>query len=181
MNNLNKRHIAALIFAVGMMTAQAAPAQGKLPESVEAWFQQHEQTCTQSGGEFDSRNAPSEVADLNGDGRPDYILSASRLNCKNAESVFSSAGGGSGITVIAGTADGKGKVAFNETVHDFQLDKRHRPARLYLTVGGSWCGQQNAENLSRPDIKHCQRPLRWNRSKQIFEFAPLSAARPVRR
>ena len=121
------------------------------------------------------------MADLNGDGRPDYVLSASRLNCKNAASVFSSAGGGSKITVVAGTADGKGKVAFEETVHDFQIDKRHRPARLYLTVGGGWCGQQNAENLSRPDIKHCQRPLRWNRSKQIFEFAPLSAARPVRR
>ena len=122
------------------------------------------------------------MADLNGDGRPDYILSAGHLNCKNAESIFSSASGDSAIIVIVGTADGKGKgkVAFDEIVHDFQLDKRHRPARLYLTVGGGWCGQQNAENLSRPDIKQCQRPLRWNRSKQIFKFAPLSAARPAR-
>ncbi len=41
MNKLNKRHIAALIFAAGMMAAQAAPARGKLSETVEAWFQQH--------------------------------------------------------------------------------------------------------------------------------------------
>ena len=128
MNKLNKRHIAALIFACGMMAAQAAPAQGKLPESVEAWFQQHKQTCTQSGGEFDSRNAPSEVADFNGDGRPDYVLSAGHLRCKNAESIFSSVGGGSGITVIAGTADGKGKVAFDETNPNY--------GRIILTAGG---------------------------------------------
>ena len=48
---MNKRHIAALIFACGMISAQAAPAQGKLPESVEAWFQQHKQTLW-GGGYF---------------------------------------------------------------------------------------------------------------------------------
>ncbi|MDO4879038.1 MAG: hypothetical protein Q3966_07075, partial [Neisseria sp.] len=70
--------------------------------------------------------------------------------------------------------------AFQKTVHAFRVDKRRRKPRLYMLVGGGWCGQKNPENLSRPDIKYCQRALSWNSRKQIFEFAPLSAGLPPR-
>ena len=52
------------------------------------------------------------------------------------------------------------------------------PARLWIDLGGSPCGQQGV--VVHATMLVCSRALVWSAAKRAFDYAPLVEARPIR-
>lgn len=114
-----------------------------------------------------------QTADLNGDGVTDWVLDQGVYVCNGAASLFGGSGG-SQVSVWAGRRDGGASQPFSHGAFGAKVEN----GRVWLSVGGELCGQ-NTAGRSRAEYQGCERPLVWNTRSAAFEFAPVSAVRPV--
>lgn len=154
--------------------ASVAQAPAKLPAAVQRHLADMAKMCRESGGK--PVNAPGllQVADLTGDGVPDYVINDGAYNCQGAASLFSGSGGSQMAIYVTG-ADGRAMKAFESGAFDVKLDQSSKPAKSLVTVSGQLCGQR----ITRSDHKGCWRPVDWDEKIRKMQFAPVSRARPV--
>lgn len=99
-----------------------------------------------------------ERRDVNGDGRPDYILNYEEFRCGDTGSLYCGSGGCTVKIFAATPREGYMKV-FDQIVHDVRPGTaRGRPV-LTLSLHGSACGKIGAEP--------CRRILAWNGSRFV--------------
>lgn len=165
----------SLLLILALLSASAATAQRgtpQLPEPVRPLFTGAAAQCreiVESGrpGRLSLSADPKfvEEADLNGDGRPDYVVSFEALRCDNAASLYcGSAGCGYYVILSAGTGY---RPAEQIDAQSLDIDRSTTPIQLRLSRHGSACGRSGAEG--------CRSVLAWNGRA----LGPVTARRPA--
>jgi len=168
-----------MLSALFMISANASDqAQKKLPALVQNELSEMLKTCSEVGGKPGKSPGLLTVADLTGDSVPDFIIDESAFNCEGAASLYSGSGG-SQVYVYVGTSDGQAIEAFSNGNFGVIVDRKSKPAKLLLIVGGPLCGQKVTPQTSKVEMKQCLRPVVWDGQTRKLEFAPLSQIQPV--
>ncbi len=174
----------ALLLCLGVGATQAqnqaalSQAAKKLPQVVQKELGELMKACKEAGGKPAKSPGLLAVADLTGDGLPDFIIDQGAFNCDGAASLFSGSGG-SQMAVYVGTPDGQAKAGFDSGSFGTKVDKAVKPAKLSVMVGGPLCGQKVTAKTARSDIKSCWRPVVWDAKAGKLQFAPVSQIQPV--
>jgi len=169
--------IVASAFCTAFLAHAAHAAQAatpKLPATVAADLKAIAGECTGVGGKADVSNAVKR-ADLNADGKEDYVLDVGAINCDGAASIYGDRE--KGVTVYVDDGAGGARNAFSDSVFGVTIEGTGPAARLWLTVSGAQCGKQPARDFASESF--CDRPLAWNAKSQKFDYAPVSSARMI--
>jgi len=165
-----------LVLTVLLLISSGLIAQAleKLPEAVEEELSERLDACLGKP----PLKSPGFliITDLTGDSIPDFVIDYVELNC-SGRGMFSGSGG-SQVQIYVGTKGGQAFKAFRHGKFSVKIDKKTKPARLMLGVGGVLCGQTNF--TSKASAWACMRPVIWNDRTREFEFAPLSQIQPIR-
>jgi hypothetical protein len=153
-------------------TAQAAPP--KLPATVASDLKEIAAECTGVDGKPMTADAV-KAADLNGDGREDYVLFVGWINCEGAASIYGDRE--KRVLVYAGDGAGGASKAFSGATYDAKIEGTGAAAKLWITVSGADCGKKPASNFASESF--CDRPLAWNGKTRQFDYAPVSAVRMI--
>ena len=172
------RGVAGLALVLSV-TATLAQAPTRLPNAVRKEIGVMMKTCQDAGGKTAKSPGLLTVADLTGDGKPDYIIDQSAFVCEGAASMFSGSGG-SQMLVYVGSPDGQAKQVFSAGAHGVRVNSMFKPAKVQIMVGGPLCGQKVAANASTASFKLCWRPLVWDEHAQKMDYGPLSQIQPVK-
>ncbi|WP_374571628.1 hypothetical protein [Phenylobacterium sp.] len=168
--------LAAVLASAGAASAAPAP---RLPAAVQAYVAELNKSCREYGGAPTAAPNLVKVADLNGDGLPDYLVNVGAYSCEGAASAMGAGQFGADVEIFAGGPGGTAAKAYENAVYDAEIVTKAGKTEVWLMVSGEACGQKNAINLPFSDWKACKRSLVWNAAKRQFVFAPLSMARPV--
>ena len=152
--------------------AQAGPA--KLPAVVAADLKETADECTGVGGRPDTGQAVRS-ADLNGDGRADYVLDVGSIVCEGAASVYGDRA--KRIVLYAGDGSGGAQRAFDDAVYGSVLEGTGAAAKLWMTVSGQRCGKPAAASFANEAFG--ERYVVWNAAARRFDFAPVSTVRTI--
>ena len=162
-----------VVVTVGTSLATESAPPG-WPASVAADLQAIATECTAAGGIAKTDEAVKR-ADLNGDGKDDYVLDVGSIQCDGAASVYGDRT--KGLTVYVGDGADGARRAFEAWVYGAKLETAGAASRLWLTVAGQDCGRQPAADFASETF--CDRYVVWNAKSQAFVFAPPSTIRVI--
>lgn len=165
--------VLAALFPLAAVVAHAADT-GALPATVAAAVKSVADVCTEFGGKPLTADAV-ERADLNGDGKEDFVLDVGSVHCEGAASIYGDRE--KGVLVYVGDGAGGAKEAFNGSTYGVRIEGAGPAAKLWLTVSGEQCGKKRAADFASESF--CDRPLAWNAGKQSFDYAPVSTVRMI--
>jgi hypothetical protein len=174
MSQKRTAHAIACAIALSITAAESAAAQAKLPAAVAADLKSVADVCQEVGGKPITTSAVKS-ADLNGDGKTDFVLDGGSIACDGAASIYGDRE--KGVTVYAGDGAGGAVAAFSDVVFGMKIEGSGAAAKLWLTVSGGGCGKPPA-----PDFAHenfCDRRLDWNAKTRKFDYAPVSTVRMI--
>lgn len=169
----------AVALCLVALAAPAAAAPTALPPDVQRYIAGFDQICRQAGGSPGNHTGMITVADLTGDGQPDFVIDIHNYNCLDAPASVAAGRDGMAVAIFVTGSGGSAFKAFEAITDGATVEQQGSRSRVYLDVGGVDCGQQNAASLPYTEWKFCERPLDWNAMKKTFQFAPVSQARPV--
>jgi hypothetical protein len=159
-------------------SVQAAPPSGQpapsLPAAVAKDLKAIEDQCREVGGKPSTANAVKR-ADLNGDGKDDFVLDVGSVNCDGAASVYGDRE--KGVSVYAGDGKGGAALAFSDMAYGVKIEGIPPATKLWLTVSGAQCGKKPAPDFASESF--CERPLAWNANTRKFDYAPVSTVKMV--
>jgi hypothetical protein len=164
--------LTASLALIGAHAVLAAPP--RLPGTVLQDLKATAAECTDAGGVAQTANAVKR-ADLNADGKEDYILDVGSIQCDGAASIYGDRD--KSITVYVGDGAGGARSAFKEWAYEAKLEGTGAATKLWLTVMGTNCGKKPAKDFASETF--CDRPVVWNAKAQNFEFAPVSTVRLI--
>ena len=137
------RAFGALI-AVAATAACAAAA--PLPPEVKAVLDEKAAECREAEGQGLRGNGLPAVRrlDLNGDGRPDFIVDLDKAPCVGIESLFCGTGG-CALVILASRRDGTLPKVLDRNVHRYRVLGDKGPRRIRFDLHGSLCGKVGPE------------------------------------
>ena len=141
-------------------SAMAAPT-GSTPKIVTAYAAQMAAMCPASAPVAPDR------ADLNGDGRLDWVFDSNRQSCAATSSMAKTYG--SLVTVFLATPQGDAAPAFQQAAFGAHLERIAGKTRLILTLAGVACGE------TKPEAR-CERAVSWAAGAKRFELAQATPA-----
>lgn len=147
----------------------------KLPAAVAGDLDAMEAQCREAGGK-PVTDAAIKRADLNGDGKEDFVLDVGSINCDGAASIYGDRE--KGVTVYVGDGSGGATNAFNGWVFGATIEGSGAAAKLWLTVSGEACGTKPSANFASESF--CDRAVLWNAKSKKFEFAPVATVRMIK-
>jgi hypothetical protein len=164
----------ALALAVSLALSVNATQAAELPAPVAKDLKAVAEMGTEAGGKPLIEKAVKTI-DLNGDGKPDYVLDVGSVNCDGAASIY----GDREKSVTVYVADGKdgAVVAFSDSVYGVEVEGSGAAAKLWLTVSGAQCGKPPAPDFASENF--CTRALVWDAKAKRFDYAPVSTVRMV--
>lgn len=157
-----------------LLYAVAYGAPPKLPAAVFSDLAAIAGECTGAGGKAHTQEAVKR-ADLNGDGKEDYVLDVGSIGCEGAASIYGDRQ--KGVTVYVGDGAGGARNAFSAWVYGATLQGTGAATRLWLTVSGQECGRKPAADFASESF--CERYVQWNAKTQKFDFAPVSTVKMI--
>ena len=166
--------VVVAVVGLALPAAAAWAAGAKLPAAVMGDLQAIAADCTGVGGKALTQDAVKR-ADLNGDGKEDYVLDVGSIICDGAASAYGDRA--KGITVYSGDGAGGAKNAFSSWVYAARIEGTGPQARLWLTVSGEKCGKKPAADFASESF--CERPIAWNAAARKFDFAPVSTVKMI--
>jgi hypothetical protein len=165
----------ACAFALSLIApAEPAAAQEKLPAAVAADLKSHADLCREVGATPNTQHAVKS-ADLNGDGKPDFVLLSGWIHCPGWASLYGDRE--KAVVVYAGDGAGGAVPAFSGMVFDAKLEGTGAATKLWLTTSGAACGKPPAPDFSQENF--CDRAIVWNAKARKFEYAPVSTVRMI--
>ena len=141
----------------------------KLPASVTGDLTEIAGECTGVGGKALTNDAVKR-ADLNADGKEDYVLDVGSIQCEGAASAYGDRA--KPVLVYVGDGSGGAKKAFDAATYGIRIETSGPTNTLWLTVSGQLCGQKTSPDFANE--RWCERPIAWTAATQKFDFAPLS-------
>lgn len=151
------------------------PAANALPSPVSAAVAELAAQCSAVNGKPQA-DATVRRGDFNADGYDDFVLFPGWMVCENAVSVFGDRE--KDVTVFIGNDTGSVSTAFGDSVYEVRLEDEGKRSQIWLTVAGTQCGNPPAATFSEESF--CDRALVWNKATAQLDYAPLSAARPLK-
>jgi hypothetical protein len=167
-------HSIACAVALVSIAGAAAAAEVKLPAAVAADVKSNADMCRDAGGTSNTANAVKS-ADLNGDGKLDFVFLNGWIQCDGAASIYGDRE--KALTVYAGDGAGGAVKAFSDAVFDAKLEGTGAATKLWLGVSGTGCGKPPAPDFASESF--CDRALVWNAKTKKFEYAPVSTVRMI--
>jgi len=174
----------ALIAAVislagtGIVLAADVPARpaaaSPLPSKVTADLRSIADQCTEVGGTPRTGDAVKR-ADLNGDGKEDFVIDTGSVNCDGAASIYGDRE--KWVGVYAGDGKGGATSAFVDSVYGVSIEGAGPAARLWLTVSAGQCGKKPAKDFASENF--CERSILWNPATKKFDYAPVTTVRMI--
>jgi hypothetical protein len=164
--------LAGVGLAADVPARPAVPA--PLPASVQADLKAIADKCAEAGGTPRTGDAVKR-ADLDGDGKEDFVLDTGSVNCDGAASIYGDREKWVGVYV----GDGKGGAssAFIGSVYGVTIEGTGSAARLWMTVSGEQCGKPPAKDFASENF--CDRAVVWNAATKKFDFGPVSSVRMI--
>lgn len=160
-----------VLIVVGWIGAGSAlAADSALPAAVAKELKGVADMCSEAGGKPNTASAIKR-ADLNGDGKQDFVLDVGSVSCEGAASIFGDRE--KAVSVYVGDGAGGATPAFSDAVYGAKLDG----TKLWLTVSGESCGKKPAKDFASESF--CERPLAWNAEAKKLEYAPVSTVKMV--
>jgi len=156
------------------MTSAALAGPPKLPAAVAKDLADVAAMCTEFGGKAHTGDAVKR-ADLNGDGKEDYVLFVGDVRCDGAPSIYGDRQ--KGVTVYVGDGAGGARTAFSDAVFNSNIEGAGPAAKLWLGVSGQACGKPPAKDFASENF--CDRAIAWNAKAQKFDYAPVSTVRMI--
>ena len=166
--------IACAIACSMMDPTEPAAAQAKVPAAVAADLKAAADMCSEVGGKPNTSKAV-ESADLNGDGKADYVLHVGMIQCDGAASVYGDRE--KAVTVYAGNGAGGAVAAFSDRVFGAKIEGSGAAAKVWLTTSGAGCGKPPAADFASESF--CDRSLLWDAKARKFVYAPVSTVRMI--
>ena len=163
---------ATLVFALGLLAS--GPAHAALPTAVNAELRAIANLCREVGGKPDVAAALLR-ADLNGDGRKDYVVDVGGARCDGAAGIYGDRE--KGVSIFVTDAKGNAVKAFSDSSFAVRLEGGSNPSTIWLTVMGRGCGKAPARDFANEHF--CERALRWNPKTRSFDYAAISTVRPL--
>jgi hypothetical protein len=160
---------------LALFAAWAQAAEPKIPAAVTAALKDAVDMCREVGGKPNTKAAVKQ-ADLNGDGKTDYVVDVGSIHCD---------GGGASLygdrekSVVVFVGDGKGGAvqAYSGFVFGAKIEGQGSAAKLWLTVTSNLCGKKPARDFASENF--CDRALQWNAKTRKFDYAPLASIRMI--
>ena len=150
--------IAAFLIAVASIapaSAQPPKPQTPLPKIVQDAIIANQKAC-EDGQKVTLRPGFVTTKDINGDGKPDYILNYEHFQCGEFMSLFCGSGGC--LTEIFATDhDGGFVTVWNENAHRIRFTTIKKRPAMTIDLHGSACGRSGADR--------CAMTLYWNGNK----------------
>ncbi len=164
----------SLLCAFIAKAASAADTSATLPAVVATALKAVAAMCSEVGGKPLTKEAIKR-ADLNGDGKQDFVLDIGSVNCDGAASIYGDREKGVSVYV----SDGKGGVllAFSDSVYGVTLEGKGAAAKLWLTVSSQQCGKKPARDFASENF--CDRALVWNVRTSKFDYAPVATVKMI--
>ncbi|MEQ1802251.1 MAG: hypothetical protein ABL989_10040 [Gammaproteobacteria bacterium] len=159
--------------AAGLACAADAPAPG-LPATIAADLKSIADQCTEVGGKPRTGDAVKR-ADLNGDGKEDFVIDTGSVNCDGAASIYGDRE--KWVGVYAGDGKGGATSAFTDSVYGVAIDGTGATAKLWLTVSAGMCGKKPAKDFATENF--CDRAVVWNPATKKFDYAPVGTVRMI--
>lgn len=153
--------------------AYAADTAAILPVVVKALKAVADQ-CSEVGGKPLTKDAIKH-ADLNGDGKQDFVLDVGSVNCDGAASIYGDRE--KGVSVYVSDGKGGALLAFSDSVYGVTLEGKGAAAKLWLTVSGQQCGKKPARDFASENF--CDRALVWNAKTSKFDYAPVATVKMI--
>jgi hypothetical protein len=167
--------IALLCLASQVVLAPGAEAaEPKLPAAVAAEIKGAADICREVGGKPNTK-AAVKLADLNGDGKIDYVVDVGSINCDGAASIYGDRE--KAVVVLVGDGKGGARNAFSDNVFGASIETKGAIAKLWLTVSGRQCGKKPARDFASENF--CDRALQWNGKTAKFDYAPVTSIRMI--
>jgi hypothetical protein len=168
-------HAVACAIALSMMyPAPATVAQEQLPAAVAADLKGIADVCREAGGKPITTSAVKS-ADLDGDGKADFVLDTGSVGCEGAESIYGDRE--KGVTVYVGDGAGGAVAAFSDMVFGVRIEGSGAAAKVWLTTSGAACGKPPAPEFASESF--CERSLLWDAKARKFGYAPVSTVRMI--
>ena len=157
--------------ATAPAAVHAAPP--KLPATVANDLKAIADECNSFGAKAMTDDAV-RLADLNGDGRDDYVLFVGWIGCQGAASIYGDRE--KEVRVYASDGAGGASKAFAGIgAFDARIEGSGTTAKLWLTVTATACGKKQTASFA--ERSWCERPIAWNAKTGKFDFAPVSSVR----
>jgi hypothetical protein len=170
MRNANRLLTGLAAVLCGVTAAADAPP----PAAVATALKEIASMCTDAGGKPLTDKAVQR-ADLNGDGKEDYVLDVGSVGCDGAASIYGDRE--KSVTVYAGDGKGGAKQAFADMTFGMKIEGTGPAAKLWLTTSGAGCGKGQAQDFASESF--CERAIVWNAKTQAFEYAPVSTVKMI--
>jgi hypothetical protein len=130
--------------------------------------------CEEVGGKANAADAIKR-ADLNGDGKDDYVLDVGAIQCEGAASIYGDRD--KQVNVYAWDGAGGAVEAFSDMSYGIQLQGTGVATKIWLTVMGERCGKKPALDFASEHF--CDRALAWNPATKKFDYAPVSTIKMI--
>ena len=162
--------------SIGFVTfaASSHAAKPTLPAVVTADLKTVAAECVEVGGKALTDEA-IKCADLNGDGKQDYVLDVGSIQCDGAASIYGDRD--KVVNVYVGDGAGGAVMAFSDMSYGIRLEGSGATTKLWLTLMGEQCGKKPARDFASEHF--CDRALAWNSIKKKFDFAPVSTVKMI--
>jgi len=169
---MTKRASTLVAVLLGCLGATVSSAQ--TPAVVAAALKDLTSMCTDAGGKPLAADAVKR-ADLNADGKEDYVLDGGSVGCEGFASLYGDRE--KGVTVYVGDGKGGAKQAFSDMTYGMKIEGEGPAAKVWLTTSGAGCGKKQAADFASEAF--CERAIAWNAKTQLFDYAPVSTVKMI--
>ena len=169
---MTKRASTVVAVLLGCLGATVSSAQ--TPAVVAAALKDLTGMCTEAGGKPLAADAVKR-ADLNADGKEDYVLDGWSVGCEGFASLYGDRE--KGVTVYVGDGKGGAKQAFSDMTYGMKIEGNGPAAKVWLTTSGAGCGKKQAADFASEAF--CERAIVWNAKTQAFDYAPVSTVKMI--
>jgi hypothetical protein len=132
----------AVLLAAALLAAFPAAAldEKTLPREIRAGLDKFRRECVKEGGKETTFKDVVRTIDLNGDGRPDYILDLQDSKCDAFESLYCGTGGCE-LAIYIAQPNGKLALVFGQRVRTWEILPGEGARSILFDLHGSYCGK----------------------------------------
>lgn len=143
-----RRPIAALALAgLALAGAQPAPAVESLPKEIRKDLEAFRASCREVESDIADADKAVRRVDLDGDGRPDFVVHMSESPCTGGHAPYCTTGG-CALTLYLATPKGLRRI-FDGVAWSYEVLGEGKRRSIRLRMHGGYCGLGGAEECFR--------------------------------
>jgi hypothetical protein len=145
MTGISMRWMMTLFLSAFLLIGSARGEEAAWPPEVRELLDHARRECVEAGGK--TVTFPKTIMrkiDLNGDGRPDYVVDLQDTECDEALSLYCGTAGCNVDILITGT-DGKLTSVFSQRIRQYEILPGRGVKRVRFHLHGGYCGRGGTE------------------------------------